>query len=202
MAGKLLTLREAAARLNVSVATLKRYIYEGKIRSAKLPGGHHRIPEEEVARVVSAGGTEADAAAATIPTDAEQQQIEVIQRWLTELDAEVERLSAAVGALAAFCGKATGFDVEAHELASPGHHEVLVLGTGCKRCEQLYRMVGESLQQIGRTEVGLRHVKDPDEIASFGPVLTPALVIDGEVVLSGRVPTEAALKDLLASKLA
>ncbi|MCX7598667.1 MAG: MTH895/ArsE family thioredoxin-like protein [Armatimonadetes bacterium] len=200
---RLLTLREAAARLNVSVATLKRYIYEGKVRSAKLPGGHHRIPEEEIARVLAVGSAEREAPVGVGAAAEEAQPLEVLERWLTELDAEVERLAAAVEALAAFCGRADRDRTDADLLlASPrSHHEVLVLGTGCKRCEQLYQMVRESLQQMGRTDVGLRHVKDVDEIAGFGPVLTPALAIDGEVVLSGRLPTEATLRELLADRL-
>jgi len=203
MGERLLTLREAAARLNVSIATLKRYIYEGKVRSAKLPGGHHRIPEAEIARVLSVGGFEAEAEGPGVFSGAGDGRLEVLERWMAELDAEVERLGAAIQALASFCGKVGKAEPSTEEPQKPmtGHHEVLVLGTGCKRCEQLYRLVGETLQRIGRTDVGLRHVKDLDEIAAYGPVLTPALVVDGEVVLSGRVPSAASLQEMLLERL-
>lgn len=47
MAG-LLTPREAALRLGISYPTIKQWIYHGKIRTAKTPGGHYRIPETEL----------------------------------------------------------------------------------------------------------------------------------------------------------
>jgi molybdopterin-binding protein len=47
---KLFTPRDAAQVLGISYPTLKRWIYEKKIRSVKTAGGHHRIPEKEVDR--------------------------------------------------------------------------------------------------------------------------------------------------------
>jgi len=44
----LLTPREAAQVLGVSYPTLKQWIYKGKVRTVKTPGGHHRLPEKEV----------------------------------------------------------------------------------------------------------------------------------------------------------
>ncbi|NLB97219.1 MAG: helix-turn-helix domain-containing protein [Armatimonadetes bacterium] len=48
-----LTIAEAAEALHLSVPTIKRYIYEGKLRSTKLPGGQHRIPQSEIDRILS-----------------------------------------------------------------------------------------------------------------------------------------------------
>lgn len=47
----LIRLQDAAARIGVSYPTLKQWIYKGKIRSVKTPGGHHRIPVSEVERL-------------------------------------------------------------------------------------------------------------------------------------------------------
>ena len=47
----LLRLTEAAERIGVSAATLKQWIYKGKLRSVRTPGGHHRIPRSEVQRL-------------------------------------------------------------------------------------------------------------------------------------------------------
>jgi molybdopterin-binding protein len=44
----LLTPREAALRLGISYPTIKQWIYHGKIKTAKTPGGHYRIPEAEL----------------------------------------------------------------------------------------------------------------------------------------------------------
>jgi len=50
-------LDEAAGALRVSYPTLKQWIYRGKIRSVRTPGGHHRIPRSEIERLVGAGHT-------------------------------------------------------------------------------------------------------------------------------------------------
>ncbi len=48
---KLLAPREAANILGISYPTLKQWIYHGKIKSVKTPGGHHRVPESEIDRL-------------------------------------------------------------------------------------------------------------------------------------------------------
>jgi molybdopterin-binding protein len=48
---KLLAPREAATILGISYPTLKQWIYRGKIKTTKTPGGHHRVPESEIDRL-------------------------------------------------------------------------------------------------------------------------------------------------------
>ena len=48
----LLKLREAALELRVSFPTIKQWIYRGKIRSVRTAGGHHRIPQSEIDRLL------------------------------------------------------------------------------------------------------------------------------------------------------
>ena len=48
---KLLAPRDAAHILGISYPTLKQWIYKGKLRTAKTPGGHHRVPESEIDRL-------------------------------------------------------------------------------------------------------------------------------------------------------
>ncbi len=50
----LLKLNDTAERIGVSYPTVKQWIYKGKIRSVKTAGGHHRIPLEEVERILNA----------------------------------------------------------------------------------------------------------------------------------------------------
>jgi molybdopterin-binding protein len=50
--------RDAAEMIGVSYPTLKQWIYNGKIRSVKTAGGHHRIPEEEIERLSSTAKTD------------------------------------------------------------------------------------------------------------------------------------------------
>ena len=54
MRSDLVRLPAAAKRLGVSYATLKQWIYKGKIKTVKTPGGHHRIPENEIDRLLPA----------------------------------------------------------------------------------------------------------------------------------------------------
>jgi len=50
--GALLTPRDAALQLGVSFPTIKQWIYKKKIRSVKTAGGHHRVPQSEVDRLL------------------------------------------------------------------------------------------------------------------------------------------------------
>lgn len=52
----LLTVRAAAERLGVGYSTLKHWIYEGRVRTTQTPGGHHRIADAEIDRLVSKTG--------------------------------------------------------------------------------------------------------------------------------------------------
>jgi molybdopterin-binding protein len=49
----LLTVRAAASRLGVSYSTLKQWIYQGKVRTTHTAGGHHRIAEQEIDRLLA-----------------------------------------------------------------------------------------------------------------------------------------------------
>ena len=48
-----ITVRKAAIRLGVSYSTLKRWIHQGQVRTSCTKGGHHRIPEDEVERLLT-----------------------------------------------------------------------------------------------------------------------------------------------------
>jgi len=52
----LLTVRAAASRLGVSYSTLKQWIYKGAVRTVRTGGGHHRVADTEVDRLLAAGG--------------------------------------------------------------------------------------------------------------------------------------------------
>jgi small redox-active disulfide protein 2 len=74
--------------------------------------------------------------------------------------------------------------------------EIKVLGSGCANCKRLEALTSEVLVELGiQGPVG--KVTDYGEIASFGVMQTPALVVDGTVVLAGRVPTKGELRRLM-----
>jgi small redox-active disulfide protein 2 len=79
--------------------------------------------------------------------------------------------------------------------------DVKILGTGCVNCRNLEALTLEALDELG-LDVQIDKVTDPGEIASWGVMSTPALVIDDEVVASGRIPSPDHLKQLLAARRA
>lgn len=73
---------------------------------------------------------------------------------------------------------------------------VLILGTGCARCEKLESDVRRILSEEG-VVAECDHLRDPTEIAAYGCFASPGLVINEDLKVSGRVPTEQELKSLL-----
>jgi len=75
--------------------------------------------------------------------------------------------------------------------------DIKVLGPGCANCEELLkrsRQAADELQLEGEVE----KVTDLMQIASYGVMMTPALVINGRIVTSGKVPSVEEIKALLA----
>ncbi|MCK5241292.1 TM0996/MTH895 family glutaredoxin-like protein [bacterium] len=64
--------------------------------------------------------------------------------------------------------------------------KIQILGTGCPKCEQLIRNAESAAKTLG-IEYEIEKVKDINRIMTFGVMLTPALVIDGEVKSAGKV---------------
>ncbi|MGC9529984.1 MAG: thioredoxin family protein [Candidatus Bipolaricaulaceae bacterium] len=74
-----------------------------------------------------------------------------------------------------------------------------VLGTGCPKCRATVRNAEAAIRELG-IEADIVKVEDLGEISSRGVMLTPALAIDGEVVVSGRVPSAEEVKGYLAGR--
>ena len=75
--------------------------------------------------------------------------------------------------------------------------KIQVLGTGCKKCATLAKVTDAAAQALG-LDYELEKVTDIVKIMEAGVMTTPALVIDGEVKLSGRVPSAEELKKILS----
>jgi len=76
--------------------------------------------------------------------------------------------------------------------------KIQVLGTGCAKCNQLESAVREAADALG-IDYELEKVTDMMRFADFGVMITPALVVDGEVKASGKVPSRPELDAVLAS---
>ena len=75
--------------------------------------------------------------------------------------------------------------------------KIQVLGSGCAKCKKLAEIAEEAAKEVG-IEYEIEKVTDIQEIMSFGVMTTPALVIDGNVKVSGRVPSRKTIKEFLA----
>ena len=73
---------------------------------------------------------------------------------------------------------------------------VQILGTGCAKCEKLKKNVEQAIQELG-VEVQVEKVTDIMKITSFGVMMTPALAVDGQVKVVGKVSTPEEIKALL-----
>lgn len=74
--------------------------------------------------------------------------------------------------------------------------DIKVLGPGCPRCEEMFRLTQQATLEL-KLECNLQKVTDINEISSYGVLFTPALVVDGKVKVSGKVPKLDDLKKLL-----
>ena len=73
---------------------------------------------------------------------------------------------------------------------------IKILGPGCNNCKALERVTRQALAELALS-AELDKVTDYPTIAGYGVMSTPALVIDEQVVLSGRVPGLAQVRDIL-----
>jgi len=77
--------------------------------------------------------------------------------------------------------------------------DIKVLGPGCKNCVTLDRITHEVIAEMGIAAT-IEKIEDYALIAGYGVMSTPALVVDGKVLLSGRVPTARHLKEILEAR--
>jgi len=77
-----------------------------------------------------------------------------------------------------------------------------ILGSGCTNCQKLMAVTEAAVRDLGISDAELVKVEDFPTIMSYGVMATPALVIDGKVVLSGKVPSQADVTSLITTALA
>jgi small redox-active disulfide protein 2 len=71
-----------------------------------------------------------------------------------------------------------------------------VVGPGCPKCEELAKRTEEVAKALG-VDYELEKVKDLNQIMSLGVFMTPALVVDGQVKVVGKVPSEEEIKKMI-----
>ncbi|RKY17694.1 MAG: thioredoxin family protein [Planctomycetota bacterium] len=73
------------------------------------------------------------------------------------------------------------------------------LGMGCAKCEKLFENVKRAAEEVG-VEIALEKVTNISKIMGFGVMVTPALVVDGEVKAVGKVLSVEQIKELLTKE--
>ncbi len=84
------------------------------------------------------------------------------------------------------------------EIENLSNMEIKVLGTGCPKCKALEKATRDAVTELGMN-ADIEKEEDIMKIMQYGVMHTPALVIDGKVVVSGRLPNEKELKNLLTN---
>jgi small redox-active disulfide protein 2 len=75
--------------------------------------------------------------------------------------------------------------------------KILVLGPGCPRCETLANATKQAADQLG-IEYELEKLTDIKQFPSYGLMMTPGLVVDGQLKVQGNVPSVDEIKAMLA----
>jgi small redox-active disulfide protein 2 len=74
--------------------------------------------------------------------------------------------------------------------------KIQILGMGCPKCRKTYEHAREALDELG-TAADVEKVEDLKAIMNFGIMVTPAVAIDGEVKVAGRVPSVEEIKKMI-----
>ena len=77
-----------------------------------------------------------------------------------------------------------------------------ILGPGCANCQKLMAITEAAVRDLGIEAAELVKVEDFPKIMTYGVMSTPALAIDGKLVVSGKVPSQAEVSSLITTALA
>jgi small redox-active disulfide protein 2 len=74
--------------------------------------------------------------------------------------------------------------------------KIQVLGTGCPKCKKLFEITQQVVKDHG-IEAEVTKVEDINEILNFNVMMTPALAVDGEVKVTGRLPKPEEIRKMI-----
>lgn len=74
-----------------------------------------------------------------------------------------------------------------------------IIGPGCPRCKKVAKNVNRAVEQLDSQPEAITKVEDDMEIIDRGVMHTPAVAVDGEIVIEGEVPDVETLADIFAS---
>ena len=74
---------------------------------------------------------------------------------------------------------------------------IKILGSGCAKCNKLYELADQAAGELG-IDYQMEKVSDIDKFADYGVMVTPALVVDGKVKSTGKLPVLDKLKEYIS----
>lgn len=74
--------------------------------------------------------------------------------------------------------------------------KIQVLGAGCQKCKNLEKVIRDVVEE-NHIDASIEKVEDMMDIMSYGVMMTPAMVVDGKVMVKGRVPSSKEILTLL-----
>ena len=75
--------------------------------------------------------------------------------------------------------------------------EIKIIGAGCDKCNRLYETAVEAVRLTG-TDAEVSKVPEMSEMIALGVMITPAMVINGQIITTGHVPSLDEMKQLIA----
>ena len=75
--------------------------------------------------------------------------------------------------------------------------DIKILGSGCKKCTTLYELAEEAVKEAG-VSANIEKITAFKDILAYGVMKTPGIVIDGDLKISGRVPSKEEIKKLIS----
>jgi len=79
--------------------------------------------------------------------------------------------------------------------------KIEILGTGCQRCDQLYQNTLSAVSKVtSASEINVEKIGDVNYFTKMGVFMTPGLLIDGQVISTGKVPSTNEIMKIIAEK--
>jgi len=77
--------------------------------------------------------------------------------------------------------------------------KIEILGTGCPKCKKLMELTVEAVNEAG-VNAEIKKVDQINDIMNYGLMITPALAVDGKVVVAGKIPSKEEIKNWITKK--
>jgi len=77
--------------------------------------------------------------------------------------------------------------------------KIEILGTGCPKCKKLHELSEEAVKELG-VSAEIIKVTDINKIIDYGVMVTPALVVDGDVKVAGKIPSKEEITKWIEEK--